>query len=109
MVQVFLVIFAALVLDLVQRRLLNRMARTLERTRNPWDDALLHAMRKPLGMLIWTLGITFAAYVVREETGAALFELAERPAQHRCNLLPSLVFGELSAAGGAALCRAPRS
>ncbi|EGV50431.1 mechanosensitive ion channel family protein [Candidatus Endoriftia persephone] len=76
-VQVFLVIFAALVLDLVQRRLLNRMARTLERTRNPWDDALLHAMRKPLGMLIWTLGITFAAYVVREETGAALFELAE--------------------------------
>ncbi|MEN8167141.1 MAG: mechanosensitive ion channel family protein [Pseudomonadota bacterium] len=75
--QAFLVVFGSLLLDFVQRRLLNRLEKTLSRTRNPWDDALLHALRKPLSLLIWILGITFAAHIVRVETGATLFDLAE--------------------------------
>jgi len=74
--QVFLVIFGALLLDFIQRRLLNRLQRTFDRTQNPWDDALLHTLRRPLSLLIWVLGITFAAHVTGVETGTALFDLA---------------------------------
>ncbi len=75
--QSFLVVFGALLLDFVQRRVLNRLEKTLSHTSNPWDDALLHALRKPLSLLIWIIGITFAAHIIRVETGTTLFDLSE--------------------------------
>lgn len=75
--QVFLVIFGALLLDFIQRRLLTKLEKTFNRTSNPWDDALLGALRKPLSLLIWVLGITFAAHITGVETDTALFDLAQ--------------------------------
>ncbi|WJW76754.1 mechanosensitive ion channel family protein [Thiohalobacter sp. IOR34] len=73
-VQVFIVVFGALLLNVVQKSLLRRIHRRLrEVTENPWDDALVKALQRPLGLLIWILGLAFAADIVRQETEAPIF------------------------------------
>ena len=72
-VQVFVVVFLVLLLNLVLRVLLNRLYKKLQTTDTPWDDAIVDAMRRPLNLLVWIVGIAFAADIVRVETGAAIF------------------------------------
>ncbi len=67
-IQVFVVVFLALLLDFIQRRMLRGLRKRLKRTRNPWDDALLDALTAPISMEIWVLGIAFAAAFVDLET-----------------------------------------
>ncbi|MEM7080504.1 MAG: mechanosensitive ion channel family protein [Pseudomonadota bacterium] len=62
--QVFAIILATGVVRLVARFVMNTLARQLEKTNNLYDDALLDAARRPLGLGIWVLGISFAAQVV---------------------------------------------
>ncbi|MGD9153590.1 MAG: mechanosensitive ion channel family protein [Gammaproteobacteria bacterium] len=48
----------------------------LEKTDRVWDDSLIYSIHAPLKFLIWLLGITYAADIVREATHAfAIFEL----------------------------------
>ena len=71
--QVFIVVFFTMILNLFQKRLMSQLLKKLERTRTYWDDALIDAMRRPLTFLIWIIGLTFAAEIVREESQAAIF------------------------------------
>ena len=71
--QVFVVVFLTLVLSLLVRMFTARLHRKLKETDNPWDDAFIFALRKPLGLLIWIVGIAFAADIVRLKTDAAIF------------------------------------
>ena len=80
-IQVFVVIFMALLFDFIQRGLLKRLHRKLETTRNPWDDALIQSALRPLSALIWIVGITFAADIIAAKTQAPLFE-AVAPLRH---------------------------
>lgn len=80
-IQVFVVIFVALLLNFVQKRILKRVHAKLEKTKTPWDDAVVRALQKPLSLLIWIIGITFAAEIVRSESGATIFEAIE-PIRH---------------------------
>ena len=73
--QVFMVVFATLLLDFMQKRLIRRMEARIEATRILWDDALYYAMRRPLSLLIWLMGISFAAEIVGSKTDAAIFEV----------------------------------
>lgn len=71
--QVFIVVFITLLLDFFQKRVLKRIKRQLEKTPNLWDDALIESLRLPLTVLIWVVGITFAASIIEKETSAAIF------------------------------------
>lgn len=71
--QVFVVVFAALLLDFLQKRLLNRLASRIEKSSQLWDDALYNAIRRPLSLLIWLLGLSFAADIVGRQTETAIF------------------------------------
>ena len=71
--QVFIVVFISLMVDFFQKRVLNRLARKFELTKNLWDDALINALRTPLSLLIWVVGIAFAAQIVEKNTAAAIF------------------------------------
>jgi MscS family membrane protein len=73
-VQVFAVVFIALLLNLVVKLVVGRLYRKLQQTANPWDDALVDALGKPLNTLIWILGIALAAQIVQQEAQAAIFE-----------------------------------
>ncbi len=72
--QVFVIVFLALLLDYIQRKALNTLHVKLKRTRNPWDDALVMAAKRPLSLLIWLVGITFAADIISGETRAPIFD-----------------------------------
>ncbi|MDT8387585.1 MAG: mechanosensitive ion channel family protein [Thiogranum sp.] len=76
-VQVFVVVFLALLLDFAQRRILKRLHRRLVLTANPWDDTLVAAAVTPLSVLIWILGISFAADIVGARTDAPIFQAVE--------------------------------
>lgn len=77
MVQVFIIIFVALLINFIQKRLVNKIAHKFSKTENPWDDAFIHALSKPISLLVWVLGLTFAAHIIKEETGDPLFDIAD--------------------------------
>jgi len=72
--EVFIVVFITVFFDWIQKRLLNKLYATVEKTRTYWDDAIIDAMRRPLSVLIWIIGLTFAAEIVKNESGAVIFE-----------------------------------
>ena len=75
--QVFIVVFLTLVLVFVLKRVLARLQAKLEQTRNPWDDALVSALGKPVNAVVWIVGIAFAIQIIEEETQAAIFGAVE--------------------------------
>ena len=44
------------------------------RTENIWDDSLIAAARRPLPVLIWLAGISFALHLIHRQTGEQLLE-----------------------------------
>ena len=79
-VQVFLVVLLTLLIDFIAKKVLDQLYKKFELTENPWDDSLVDAIRRPASILIWVVGISFAADIVHQVTHAALFEIA-RPIQ----------------------------
>jgi MscS family membrane protein len=63
-VYIFAIIFIALLVDLAQKIILGHIQKRLTVTTNVWDDALVHAVRKPLSLLIWIIGLTMALQVM---------------------------------------------
>ena len=57
---VFSIVFVTLIARYGRKRGLDKVAKELTRTQNPYDDALLEAARKPFGWGIWLLGISWA-------------------------------------------------
>ena len=72
--QVFIVVFATLLLDWVQKRIVRRLLDRVKLTSNYWDDSLVDAMGRPLSVLIWVIGLAFAADIVSQESQAVIFE-----------------------------------
>jgi MscS family membrane protein len=72
-VQVFAVVFLVLLLNLAARILVRRLHVKLQANKTPWDDAVVDALQRPLNVLIWIVGVAFAADIVRAETDAPVF------------------------------------
>lgn len=74
-VKIFAIVFIALLVDFIQKRLLKRLQKQLDKTRNRWDDALLHALRRPLSLLIWILGLAFALQIMQVKAAEVVREV----------------------------------
>jgi MscS family membrane protein len=74
-VQVFVVVFLTLLLNFFLKKILAKVHARLTRTRTYWDDAFTDAMHAPMTLLIWLLGLTFAADIVHTETDAPIFQV----------------------------------
>lgn len=74
--QVFLVVFATLLLDFIQKHLLKRLHARLRLTRRHWDHLFVDSLRQPLTLLIWVVGITFAAEILGRRADVVVFEAA---------------------------------
>ena len=61
---VFLVVLATLVVHFIWTRLVNKLRDRFENTSSDWDEPLIWAIHKPVGMLIWLMGLTIAAQLV---------------------------------------------
>lgn len=71
--QVFIVVFVTVLISFIQKRIIGKLYTKLKNTRVYWDDALVDAARRPLTILIWIIGLTFAAEIVSNESGAVIF------------------------------------
>ena len=74
-VEVFIVVFGTLLLNYLVNKILAVYYARFVLAESLWDKALIDAMRKPLSLLIWILGLVFAAQIVREQTHAAIFSV----------------------------------
>lgn len=73
-IETFGIVLATAIARLFAKFFIDRLARQLSKTHNLYDDALLEAAGKPLGVAIWVLGISFAAEVVGNEDPAEIFQ-----------------------------------
>ena len=76
-VQVFLVVFGVVLANYVLRRLLATLEARAARTATPWDNALVSAAHRPLTVLAWIVGLSFAVHIVHAETEAPIFAAAD--------------------------------
>ncbi len=74
-VQVFLIIFIALLANYVANRSFGRIEQRLKLTRNLWDDALFYALKKPVSIFIWVIGVALAAQVAEQAVGTSLVDI----------------------------------
>ncbi|MDD3519543.1 MAG: mechanosensitive ion channel family protein [Chromatiales bacterium] len=72
--QVFVVVLGVMILNFLFGRLLHHLTRRSEQTENPWDEAAVKAANPPLRVLVWIVGITFAADMVGIQADAPIFE-----------------------------------
>jgi len=71
------VVLLALLIDFITKKVLDQLYKKLLLTENPWDDSLVDAVRRPASVLIWVVGISFAAEIIHQSTHVALFEVAK--------------------------------
>ncbi|MDP5057011.1 MAG: mechanosensitive ion channel family protein [Marinomonas hwangdonensis] len=76
-VQVFVVVFSTLVINFIATRVLIRIDKALERTKTPWDNVLVHAAQKPIGVFIWLMGLSVAAEISGSEIEPGLSTLIQ--------------------------------
>ena len=72
--QAFLVLFVALLVDLFQKKIFGTLSKKAQTTKNKWDDAFLLSIPRPLSAIIWITGIAFASEIIRKATGAVILE-----------------------------------
>ncbi len=76
-IQSFIVIFATLVINFVQKKMLKKLHEKVKKTKNKWDDALVESISKPLSIIIWATGIAFAAEIIQRASKAVIFGAVE--------------------------------
>lgn len=74
-IEVFVTVFASLLLAWLARRALRKLERRLRSTHNLYDDAFVHAARQPAVLLILLLGLCHAAEVAGARSNVELFDL----------------------------------
>ncbi|MFT6968547.1 MAG: MscS family membrane protein [Cellvibrionaceae bacterium] len=61
---VFLIVLLTLSVAFFARVFLNKLAEKAQKTKNPWDDAIIIALHLPCRLLIWLMGISLSADLV---------------------------------------------
>ncbi|MDX1625998.1 MAG: mechanosensitive ion channel family protein [Wenzhouxiangellaceae bacterium] len=69
----FAVILAALLLDFLYRKFVNRLEAAADANHRFWDDALVYAGKRPLSLLIYGQGLLVAARVIAPHTEVVVF------------------------------------
>jgi MscS family membrane protein len=73
MLKIVIVVTVVVALNLFAGYLLRRMERVASTTVNVWDDALIRAARRPLGMMFWIVGLAYAVDMARTDAGLEVF------------------------------------
>ncbi len=76
-IEAFIVVFLTLLASFLLSRMFNRLATKLQQTRNIWDDVILDALRRPATLLVWAVGLSWAARVVDARTDTTLLAIVE--------------------------------
>jgi MscS family membrane protein len=72
--QVFAVVLAVVIANLLLRFVLHKIHLRAEKTENAWDDAFIDSLGRPLRILFWIIGLAFAAQITQKVSDVLLFE-----------------------------------
>ncbi len=72
--QVLMVIAAIVAINVGVYYLLRHIEKIAARTPSVWDDALVKATRKPLTLILWVTGTSFAIQIVHRHLGTPVFD-----------------------------------
>lgn len=70
---IFVLVFSTATVAFIASRVIGVLERKFSATQNLWDDALLHATRKPVVAFIWLQGVFWAAEVAYHFSEAEIF------------------------------------
>lgn len=73
-VQIFVVVLVTLVVDFIQRIVLNKLQKKFKQTELYWDDALIYAAIKPISLIVWVVGLYIAASIAGRQAESVVFE-----------------------------------
>lgn len=74
MLLIFLILLVTGCISIVAGIILHMFMKRLTRTKTRWDDIALESVRKPLKVLIWIYGVSYAIGVIYEESQAGIFK-----------------------------------
>lgn len=74
-IEIFAVVLLTALASFISKRVFTHIEHHFENTNNLWDDALLHAARKPASLAIWIIGLSMAAYTADRYADIAAFDL----------------------------------
>lgn len=72
-VHVFAVVFVTVVINAILRLIISRLLKRADKSRLVWDDSLLLALKRPLLLFVWVMGISLAAEIIEPVTDSELF------------------------------------
>lgn len=70
---VFALVFGTATVAYIASHIIGALERKFSQTNNLWDDALLHAARKPVVAFVWLQGVYWAAEVAHRYSEAEIF------------------------------------
>jgi MscS family membrane protein len=79
--EVFSIVLITSLLGFISRKIILKLQDKAAKTQNPWDDAILYAIRRPLRILIWVYGLSLAATRAFHEMEIEIVDFVERLAQ----------------------------
>jgi len=74
---VFALVFGTATVAYIASHIIGALERKFGQTKNLWDDALLHAARKPVVAFVWLQGVYWAAEVAHKYSDAEIFKANE--------------------------------
>jgi MscS family membrane protein len=75
--QVLTVIVVVILLNIGAHYVLRHIEKIAARTATVWDDALIKAARKPLTLILWVTGTTYAIKIVHKHLGTPVFDFVQ--------------------------------
>ena len=76
LIQLFAIVLATVCINFVLMRVLDAVERATDRTASVWDDALIHAARVPLRLLVWVVGLSAAVRLIQAVEPSLVFDYA---------------------------------
>jgi len=74
-IKVFLFVLATLFANFALRRLLKKAETRASKSKTLWDDALIEALKRPLSLMVWVVGLGIAVYVLKPYISEEMFEI----------------------------------
>jgi len=71
-VEISLIACITALLSLLVSKVFSHTERQFLKTKNLWDDTLLHAARPPVRLVIWLVGISWITYSIQRQSGVDL-------------------------------------
>jgi len=94
-VQVLAVLLTTLLINLLQKSVFNRLQRRFKKTKTLWDESLIAALRTPVALIIWIIGVLLSFRIIESNVKATGYR--------HCYCL-YVVFASLNQAGTKELC-----